>query len=567
MSGITTIRNITKTYRHINRYRKILSILLRNGFGFLFNDLHIHKPFGLGKVPNEDLESAGINHAGFAKRLRATLVELGPAFVKLGQLMSCRPDIFPAELIEELSKLHDHVTPFPFEQVRKIIREDFHGEIEDYFSSFDEYPIAAASVAQGHHAVLKDGKEVFVKVQRPNIMRDINVDLEILGYFARHIEENCPEYGFLRPSKIVEQFASNIRRELDFNNEKSNMLCFAKQFSSNSNVVVPKPVRELCSMRVLTMDYINGIKGNNVDGMKKAGIDIKAVAELGVKILMEQFFNYGFFHGDPHPGNMFILQGPKICYVDFGDMGRLTQSERVTLGMLLTEVFTGDNKTAAKILLRLTTTDMALDPEDLERDWASLVDCHLRGNVAELNVVNVIQDFYDLCYRQKLCLKPHIYQMMKALGYADAMGRTLAPDFEIFAQIRPFITEQALKKLEPLSNIKQSLSVISDWGEMLKHIPSQVSHILNRALDGSLYFHHKLDDISKIRHAFNASLNRICSGIVLAGMLVASSIVIHAQTPPLIKGVSIIGILGFIQSFVVGTILLWSILRSGDNDS
>ena len=292
-SGIKTIRNISRTYRHIGRYRRIVGILLKNGFGFLFKDLKVFRLLGFSQKELDSSRMEAVPLVDYAPRLRSTLIELGPTFVKLGQILSTRPDILPAELVNELALLRDHVPPFPFEQVRQIVKEELNGEVEDFFSEFDETASGAASVAQGHHAVLKDGTEVFVKVQRPGIRGDIMVDLEIMEYLASLIEGNEPELAFMKPTRIIEEFAESLERELDFHNEMTNMISFAKQFAGNEGIVIPKPRRELSTRRILVMDYIRGYRGDDLEGMRRDGIDLKAVAELGVKVLLEQFFEHG----------------------------------------------------------------------------------------------------------------------------------------------------------------------------------------------------------------------------------------------------------------------------------
>ena len=506
------------------------------------------------------LRSAG----AYAPRLRSTLIELGPTYVKLGQILSTRPDILPAELVNELALLRDHVPPFPFEQVRQIVREELNGEVEEFFSSFDEKPVGAASIAQGHHAVLRDGTEVFVKVQRPGIRKDIMVDLEIMQFLASQLEENEPELAFMRPTKIIEEFAESLERELDFHNEMTNMVSFAKQFDGNEGIVIPKPRRELSSRRLLVMDYVRGFRGDDLEGMRQAGIDLKAVAELGVKILLEQFFEHGFFHADPHPGNMFILPGPKICYVDFGVMGRLTEDERDYFAQILTDMVSGNNKAVAKSVLKITTSDAQPSLEVLEREVASLIDCHLKGNVKELNVVQAIQDFYGVCYKQKLCLKPHIYQMMKALGYADAMGRQMAPDFEIFKQVQPFVISQAFKRINPIHKGRQLMEVLLDWSEEIQKLPSHGQEFWEKLISGRIAFEHEIKNLQSLNNILNQSINRLCAGIVLSGMIVSSAIVLHASIPPLLFNVSVIGLLGFFLSAILGAILLYSIFISGD---
>lgn len=559
--GIATIRKIGKTYRHIARYRKILQILLSNGYGFLFKDLRILNVLDLKKKEIE-AESKKEPSIQYASRLRSTLAELGPTFVKLGQILSCRPDILPANLVTELAKLRDRVPPFPFEKVREAFKRDFNGEIEDFFQSFDETPVGAASIAQGHKAILKNGQEVFVKIQRPDIKRDIDIDLEILQYLAQQIEENNPDLSFLKPTKIIEEFAAGLEKELDFENEVANMTAFGKKFEHNNNIVVPKPIRALCSKRILTMDFISGFQANDLEGMRNAQIDLKKVANMGAELIMQQFFENGIFHADPHPGNVFILPGPKICYIDFGDMGRLTQDEMSSFSLLLSMLISGHIKPAVKVMLTMTTTDVTPDLEELERDVAELIDCYFMGNIMDLDLGSALQDFYAICYRQRLCLKPNIYKMLKALGYVEAMGLQLAPDFEILSQIKPYVTRQTIKQLSPKKNAKLALELGYDWLQILKWLPNHVKPILGKIEEGTITINHNVENLQSLNATITHSINRLCAGIILCGMIVTSGLLIHAKLPPAPYGCSIFGLIGLMMSSVLALVLLVSIFLS-----
>ncbi|MBR0459297.1 MAG: AarF/ABC1/UbiB kinase family protein [Victivallales bacterium] len=562
MPGIETIRNISRTYRHIQRYRQIVGVLLKNGFGYLFHDLRLHTPLGWkGSFGSDSEESEGNTAPGFATRLRKVLVELGPTYVKLGQVLSSRPDLLPKSVTDELAKLKDQVEPFPFEQVRQTIHEELGGEIEEFFATFDERPVGSASIAQGHHATLKDGTEVFVKVQRPNIERNINVDLEILEYFAGQLEANMPDVSFLKPTRIVKEFARGLHRELDFGSERSNMLCFAQQFKNEPSIVVPRPHVALCTPRVLTMDFIRGIHADDLEAMQRSGIDLNAVAHLGVRLLMEQIFKYGYFHADPHGGNMFILPGPKICYVDFGQMGRLTQGERLSLGKLLTDIFANNNHSAAKVLMRFMNDDSEPDMEDLERELQTLVDIHMKQDISHLNIMQVVQDLYDLCRHQRLSLKPNIYNMMRALGYADAMGRGMAPDFQIYNELQPFIQQITLDRINPVLNLRNLLGTAEDWGELVEAAPILLRKSLLKLDKGDLTLRQHIEEMPSLTNALNIAFNRLCAGIVIGGMLIASAIVLYAKTPPLLWDISILGVLGYLFAIVLGCILIWSIIR------
>ncbi len=561
-NSLQTIRNIGRTYRNIGRFRKILSVLLANGFGTFFKDLRMLAALGLNSKDVENSQASPETIDEWAERLRKTLIELGPTFVKLGQILSCRPDILPVSLVKELEKLRDRVTPFPFEKVREIIKEDLHGEIEDFFSSFDENPAGSASIAQGHRAVLKDGTEVFVKVQRPGIRQNIVDDLEILKYFAAQFEKNNEDLAFLKPLRIIEDFADGLERELDFNNERTNMLNFAKQFSGNDKIWVPKPYNNLCSTRVLTMDFVKGWRPDDPEGIRNAGMDPKVIAESGATLLLEQFFKFGFFHADPHAGNMFVLPDHKLCYIDFGDMGRITEDEKERFVRLMTYVVMGNNKSATKILMSLVSTELKIDPDELERSVASLIDCHLKGDLQDLNVVQAVQDFYAVCHKHRICLKPHVYKMLKALGYADDMGRKLAPDFAIINHVKPFVLSQAISRLNVMKWGRDALMFGEDWYRFFAWMPDNIKPLVEKLNDGKIHFNHNLEDFVNLEKSLKVSAGQLCASIIIASMLISSGLLVHAHIEPQIRGVSVLGIMGFMGAFVLGAILLVYILIS-----
>ncbi|NLF94433.1 MAG: AarF/ABC1/UbiB kinase family protein, partial [Oligosphaeraceae bacterium] len=344
-------QNITRTYRHLARLRKILSVLFRNGFGFLFARLRDLVPERYHPGNWDELANSELS---IPARICQSMIELGPTFIKLGQLLSTRPDLIPLQYLSEFTKLQDRVTPFPFAQVEEIIRQELKGDISSFFSEFTPEPIGAASIAQGHHARLLDGSEVFVKIRRPEIEESIRADLEILAILADFLEKHNAEIRFLQPSRIVAEFSRSLEDELNLDLEYSNICRFARQFKGRAGLVVPKVYPRLCTPKVLTMEFIHGCKGTDLEQIDQAGIDRKKISALGAQLLLEQFFVHGFYHADPHPGNVFVLPGDRICYVDFGQIGRCSLEERECFARLLAAVVRRQEKTAARLLLKLS---------------------------------------------------------------------------------------------------------------------------------------------------------------------------------------------------------------------
>jgi len=319
---------VSRTYRHVNRYRQILTILFRYGFGDLIDQLNVGQYIEIGMQMVSRKRRENVEKLTRAERVRMALEELGPTFVKMGQILSSRPDLIPVEFIKELSKLQDSVPAFPFPQVNAIVETELKTSIEDMYQEFSETPLAAASIGQVHLASLKSGEDVIVKVQRPNIRATIEVDLEIMLHLAVLIEKHVEEWGVHHPTRIVEEFSRSLEREIDYTVEASNAERFARQFIGNGVVYVPHIFREVSTARILTMEYIDGIKASDIEQLDRKGLNRKIIASRGADLILEQIFKYGFFHADPHPGNIFILPDNVICYLDFGMMGRVDRYAR-----------------------------------------------------------------------------------------------------------------------------------------------------------------------------------------------------------------------------------------------
>ena len=304
MLSIRKIGVIGRTYRHLNRYRQILTVLFKYGFGDLLEMLKIDQYIEVGLQMISSKRATRVEPLNRPQRLRMAFEELGPTYIKLGQILSTRPDLVPMEYIEELSKLQDKIPAFPFEQVRKAVSAEFGMPPEDLFDSLEEEPFASASIGQVHRAVLKDGEAVAVKFQRPGIQKIIEVDLEIMLHLATLAERHIEELSFHRPVKIVEEFARTLEKEIDYQNEATNMERIARHFLDDPHVYIPKVFRETTTTRVLTTEFIEGIKISDIDSLEAAGLDRTILTARGADLVLKQIFVHGFFHADPHPGNI-----------------------------------------------------------------------------------------------------------------------------------------------------------------------------------------------------------------------------------------------------------------------
>ena len=562
MGSFDTIRHLPQAYRRLSRFRHILRVLFKYGFDTI--SLRERVPQAMKRLfmpwrKDETTEIAA--KYSMPERLRMAFVELGPTFVKLGQVLAQRQDMIPPDFVHEFSKLQDKVPPFGMDLVRQQIRTELGRELEDVFSEFDEHPVGAASMAQGHLAKLKDGTEVFVKIQRPGIAQSMRLDMEILVQLASALERHSEELGFLRPVKIVEEFKNSLEQELDFSREMANQMRFAHQFKNREGIHIPWVYEEYCTKQILTMEFIRGIKATNLDELRAAGADLVKLSELGANLLLEQFFDYGFFHADPHPGNMIFQLPSTICYIDFGNVGRITVDERKLFGDMMMYLVAGDFKSCARVLVALTEHDGEPDMGELERDLGAFADQHLHRRLNNLDINSALHDLYQLCYRQGMFLKPHIYMMFKALAMSDKLGRDMNPNFELMKQIQPFAEKLLLEQMNPMTAFKRLKTYKHEIGELMDDAPRDVRQLLKQLLHGKMHFEHSVQGMTNLSKVFDGVFNRLAAAIVLAAMLVGSSIVVHANPKPHWYGTSIMGLLGYVVSAVGGVLLLWDMMK------
>lgn len=554
---------VSRTYRHANRYRQILTVLFKYGFGDLIDRLKVGQYMEIGMQMVSRKRRERVEKLTKSERVRMALEELGPTFVKMGQILSTRPDLIPVEFIRELSKLQDRVPPFPFSQVREIFEAEMKSPIEKTFEIFDEVPLAAASIGQVHWARLKSGEDVIVKVQRPGVQMTIEVDLEILLHLATLMERHVEDLEIHRPTKIVEEFSRTLEKEIDYTIEASNAERFARQFIGNSSVYIPRILREVSTKRVLTMEYIDGIKASEIDKLDKKGFDRKIIASRGADLILEQIFKSGFFHADPHPGNISILPDNVVCYLDFGMMGRVDRYARRNFADIVSAYVGRDESKMADVLMRIVEWDEEPDRRILERDIADFVALYLYKPLKELRIKDLFHQLLELMTRHRLQLPPDMFLMIKALAQVEGLGLVLDPDFDMTEKAAPFIKRLKLERFSP----KQVMSDFLDSGEgliqLLKEIPEELRDILQQLRQGkaSIGFEHK--GLEKLIFALDRSSNRIAFSLVVASLIIGSSLIIRSNLGPFIFGFPVLGVAGFSIAGVFGIWLLISILRSG----
>ncbi|MCD6294802.1 MAG: AarF/ABC1/UbiB kinase family protein [Deltaproteobacteria bacterium] len=554
---------IGRTYRHMQRYRQILTVLFRNGFGDLVNILKIEQylEIGLRMISRKRREKIG--KLTRAERVRIVLEELGPTFIKMGQILSTRPDLLPVEFLRELEKLQDDVPPFEYAQVETIIEAELGTPLGHVFKDFEESPLASASIGQVHRARLAGGEEVVVKIQRPDIQKIVEVDLEIMLHLATLMEKHLEGWEIQRPTKIVEEFAQTLEKELDYTIEASHMERFAMQFLNDSSVYVPKVYREASTGRILTMEYINGIKASEIALLEEANLDRYKIARLGLDLIMKQIFIYGFFHADPHPGNVFILPDNVICYIDFGMMGRIGREDRETFADLVVNIVSRDERKITKALLRLTVCEEDPDIDALEKNVSEFIDLHFNRPLKELDLGKLLHQLLDLVAKHRLSVPPDLFLMIKALSTVEGLGRLLNPDLDVAEQAAPFVKRIQMDRLNPKRIAGDFFDSGTELLNLIKEIPGEVRKILKQAREGKIKIEFEHRGLEPMLSTFDRVSNRIVFAIVLASLIIGSSLIVLSGLPPKWHEIPIIGLAGFTVAGIMGFWLLITILKSG----
>jgi ubiquinone biosynthesis protein len=563
MLSIRKIGIIGRAYRHLKRYRHILTVLFKYGFGDLVDILRIEQYLEIGLQMISRKRREQVEKLSRAERVRMVMEELGPTFVKLGQILSTRPDLISVEFIQELSKLQDNVPPFPYTEARQIIESELGRPLEDIFQHFEETPLAAASIGQVHRAQLKDGEEVVVKVQRPGIRKIIEVDLEIMLHLASLMERHLEELQVHRPVRIVQEFARTLEKEIDYTIETSHIERFARQSMDDPTVYVPKVFRDTTTGRVLTMEYIDGIKASEIDRIEREGLDRKIITARGADLILGQIFDHGFFHADPHPGNIFVLPDNVICYIDFGMMGSIDRQTRENFAELIYTAVHRDEFRTTQMLLRLTEYDEKPEVRALERDLTDFIGQYLYVPLKDLQMEKLLHQLLKILSKHRLQIPQDLFLMMKALATVEGIGLLLDPDFEMIKQTIPFIRRVKMARYHPKRMADDIVRSGVEFVQLVQEIPGETREILEQMKQGKIKMEFKHRGLEPMLSTHDQISNRIAFAIVIAALIIGSALIVLSKTPPFLFGISFIGIIGFLAAAVMGLWLLIAILKKG----
>jgi ubiquinone biosynthesis protein len=559
-----TFSRINRNIRSIRRYRTILGILIKYGFGHVVEQLNIDYYLELGRrIVTLGTAPKEIERLTQPERLRLAMEELGPTFIKLGQVLSTRPDLIPREYADEFNKLQDKVPGLPFSAIGKQIEDELGVPVAEHFAHLDPRPLAAASIAQVHRGRLHSGDDVVVKVRRPGVANLVETDLDILMGLAYLIENHLPTGALYDPMGIVKEFRRVIRREMDFSREGLTIDRFAANFADDPTVHVPKVHWQQTGEAVLTMEYIEGIKVSDLGRLQESGSDLKVVARNGADCLLKQVLVHGFFHADPHPGNIFILENNVICLLDYGMVGRIDDDLKYQLAELLVAILQRDvDRVISQLLYSGELPDEA-DLKQLKRDLCEFVDDYYEVPLQEIHAGKLLGEFVDILTHYRIKFSPDLILLAKALVTMEGIGRQLDPDFNMIAHLRPFMERLLRERLTPGNISRELLKTAQSYGALAKNLPRDVKELINRINRNKFKIDLEHRGLERLIADIDKSSNRLSFSLLIAALIVGSSLIMQTEKGPLLFGFPVLGFLGYLIAGFLGLWLAFAILRSG----
>ena len=557
------MRNIRKSIRNLNRYKEILVVLVKFGFWDIVAKIQSELVPDIAKKIMPSLEKKELALLGMPIRLRMVFDELGSTFIKLGQMLSIRPDLIPPDFAQEFSKLQDNISPLPFEEFEKYLNKELNNTYSDIFAEYNKIPLAAASMAQVHSAKLMTGEDVAVKILRPNIKLQIESDIDILLNLASLIEKYIPESKLYDPVGIVREFEKTIIKEQNLIWEGRNIDVFRRYNANEKTINVPIVYWEYTSEKVLVTELIKGIKISDITALDNSGIDRKQVAENGANSILKQIFEFGFFHADPHPGNIFVLPDNVIAFIDFGMMGRIDEEMKDNLLDILHAVTEKDVFKITRILLRIGLVEDQIDSGALQRDLLDLIYRYYGIPLNQIDTAMPLNEFMNLIREHQIKLPPDLTMMGKAIVMSESVGVQLHPEFNLFDLLEPYAKGLFFKRFNPQYQSRHILRITEQISDLLKSLPEDFQNLLLKIKNDKISLNIEHKGLEDFKREIDRSGNRLSFSMVIASLIIGSSFIIQIDKGPMIFDFPAIGLIGYLLASVLGLWLLFGIIRSG----
>ncbi len=557
------ITSIPHIYRNFRRWTEIITVLSRYGLADWISRLHID----FVKDHLKDRDGEALARHSTEKRIRLALTDLGPTFIKLGQLMSTRPDIVGSKLATELSRLQADVPADPPDMVRTMIEAELGQSIEELFAEFDDVPIASASIGQVHRARLKTGESVVVKVQHLDIEETVREDLDVLAGLAL-LAERVPELAAYRPTSTIAEMGRILRRELDFGREERNLQLFLTRFADDPAIRIPTPYTDLCTSRVLTMERIDGIKLTESTRLRAEGFDLEELARRGARLYLDMIFTDGFYHADPHPGNIVLLPGNRIGLMDFGMVGRVEESLRESIEGVLLAITHRDVVLLTSLIKRIGDVPAELDERNLSVDLAEFVTDYANQPLDQFDLSGALGDMTEIIHRYRIKLPPQAALLLKTLVTLEGTTKLLSPEISLLDLLQPLHRRIVLRRISPKRQIRKLLRLFMDVEHLAEILPRRLADILDQVQAGKF-------DVHLDHRGLEPSVNRLVMGLLTSALLISSTVLLSSEVPPLLfpvnaylgfHRISLLGLGAGMLSFFLGLRLLRAIYNSGHLD-
>ncbi|MGX2959000.1 ABC1 kinase family protein [Peribacillus sp. JNUCC 23] len=553
-----------KRMKHAHRYQEIISAFLRNGFGYIVKEL------GLTEMLSIPRKMAGLNNdvssRTIGQRIRTFLEDLGPTFIKLGQIASTRRDIIPEHIIVELEKLQDRVPPFSFEQVHSIIENELGDQLDRLFAEFNETPLATASIGQVHWARLHTGEEIAIKVQRPNIRPIIETDIEILEDLARLMESRLSWAKRYRLYEMIEEFSKALQAELDYHVEGNNSEKIANQFNNQANIRIPDIYWDFSTKKVLTMEYIKGTKISQLKELDLLGYDRKIIAKRVTNSMLHQILIEGFFHGDPHPGNMMVLPDEVVVFMDFGMVGRLTSDMKYQLASLVISLKRGDTSGIIKAISKMGILPDQINMSLLRADVDELKDKYYHLPLSQISLGEAVNDLFTVSFYHQIQIPADMTMLGKALLTVEGVVADLDPDFNMVQAAEPFGQRLLLDRYHPKKIVKNTWNQLIEYTEIITELPKNIKDFSDTLKKGKFRLeitmpdiHLLLEKLDRISNRLSFSIVLLAFSIIMVGLIVGSSISGQSTLLWRLPAIEI----GFGIALLMLIWLLYSIFKSG----
>ncbi len=553
------------TIRNLNRTRKIIKVLLKYGFEDLVTNTPLQKVIPRRLLLKWIRDERQVTDSTRWERVRMALEELGPTFIKIAQILSNRPDIVPPGLILEFQKLQSEVAPTPFPILKARVEKELGKPLEAVFEYFDKKPIGSASIGVVHKAKLLTGEDVVVKVRRPGVARIMNEDLEIIKFIVSKAENYLEENGMPNAMDAVEAFESSMLKELDYKNEGKNIQNFRKFYKDYKNFYVPKAYRKISTERVLVIEFVSGCKITDIKQIKEWGLSPEAIAELGMDVYLMQIFEFGYFHSDPHPGNIMVKPDGTLILIDFGMLGKLMKQDKFAFANVMIAMGREDAQSMARNLKKLAIEDDVEDMKLLEYDLNEIIEEYANVPVEDSSIEEMINDLQLVMYKYKMRVPSGVFLIFRALAVLEGIGKIMHPEFNISA----FVTPYGIKIIKEQYAPKELLDTIwyksSEIFSLLNSIPSEFSTILKKTRKGDIRLKIDHQGYAPLLNKLDRVVNRFILTFIIFTLVVSSAIMTLADFPDKFIsafGIPYLSVIGFSFSVFLGIVLLFAVLRS-----